>query len=71
MYPRASPLTLIGVMNGPKNRGKGKEKEMEEERGSGRFHEPSQWESSSQGQQELQRSPSPILNAPSDLRQNY
>ena len=34
-------------------------------------HEPTQWESSSQRQQELQGSPSPILNAPSDLRQNH
>ena len=31
-YPRASPLTLTEVTKGPKNRGKGKEKEMEEER---------------------------------------
>ena len=31
-YPRASPLTLIGVTKGPKNRGKGKEKEMEEKK---------------------------------------
>ena len=27
-YPRASPLTLTGVTKGPKNRGKGKEKEV-------------------------------------------
>ena len=70
-YSRASPLTLTGVTNGPKNKGKGKEKEMEEERGSERCHEPAQWESSSQRQQELQRSLIPILNAPLDLRQNH
>ena len=71
-YPRASPLTLTRVRNGLKNRGKGKEKEMEEEeRVSERCHEPAQWESSSQRQQELQGSPSPILNAPLDLRQNH
>ena len=68
-YPRASPLTLTGVTNGPKNRGKGKEKEMEEERGPERCHEPALWESPSQRQQDLQESQNPILNAPSYLRQ--
>ena len=29
-YPRASPMTLKGITKGPKNRGKGKEKETEE-----------------------------------------
>ena len=29
-YPRASALTLTGITRGPKNRGKGKEKETEE-----------------------------------------
>ena len=33
-YLRASPLTLTGVTKGPKNRGKGKEIKVEEERGS-------------------------------------
>ena len=70
-YPRASPLTLRGVTNGSRNREKGKKKEVEEERGPEMCHEPAQWESSSQRQQELQGSPSPILNAPSDLRQNH
>ena len=32
-YPRASPLTLTGVKKGPKNRGKEKEIEIEEEGG--------------------------------------
>ena len=32
-YPKASPLTLTGITKGPKNRGKGKEKETEEEKG--------------------------------------
>ena len=31
-YPRASPLTLTAITRGPKNRGKGKEKETEEEK---------------------------------------
>ena len=46
-YPRASFMTLTGVTNGPKSRGKGKEKEMEGERGSERCHKLAQWESSS------------------------
>ena len=70
-YPRASPLTLIGVTKGSRNREKGIEKDVEEERGLERCYEPAQWESSSQRKQELQGSPSPILNAPSDLRQNH
>ena len=44
-YPRASPLTLTGVTKGPKNRGKGKKIEVEEEREHERFYEPAQWES--------------------------
>ena len=59
------------MTNGPKNRGKGKEKEMEGERGFERCHKPTQWESSSQRQQELKGSPSPNLNAPLELRQNH
>ena len=38
-YPGASPLTLTGVTKGPKNRGKGKEKEVEEERGNEKCNE--------------------------------
>ena len=67
-YPKAFPLTLTGVTKGPKNRGKGKEIEVEEEMGYERCYEPTQWESLAQRQQELQRSPSPILNAPPYLR---
>ena len=52
-YPRASPLTLTRVTNGSRIREKGKEKEVEEERGPERCHEPTQWESSSQRKQEL------------------
>ena len=54
IYPRASPLTLTGVTKGSRNKGKGKEKDVEEEGGPERCHEPEQWESSSQRQQELQ-----------------
>ena len=44
-YPRASPLTLTGITKGPKNRGKGKEKETEEEKRNEGCTEPEQWES--------------------------
>ena len=43
--PKASPLTLTGVTKGPKNRGKEKEIETEEEEGDERDNEPVQWES--------------------------
>ena len=49
-YPKASPLTLTGVMKGPKNRGKEKEIEIKEERGNERCNEPVQWESPPQKQ---------------------
>ena len=39
-YPKASPLTLTGITKGPKNRGKGKEKETEEEKGNEGCIEP-------------------------------
>ena len=47
-YPRASLLILTGVTKGSRNREKGKEKEVEKERGLERCHEPAQWESSFQ-----------------------
>ena len=53
-YLKASPLTLTRVTKGSRNRGKGKEKDVEEEGGPKRCHEPEQWESSSQRLQELQ-----------------
>ena len=43
--PKASPLALTGVTKGPKNRGKEKEIETEEEEGDERDNEPVQWES--------------------------
>ena len=58
--PKASPLTLTGVMKGPKNRGKEKKMEIEEEEGDEKDNEPVQWESPPQEQQEIQRSLSPI-----------
>ena len=42
---KAFPLTLTGVMKGPKNRGKEKKIEIEEEEGDERENEPIQLES--------------------------
>ena len=70
-YPRASSLTLTGVTKGPKNRGNGKEKEVEEERGNEKCNDPTQWESPPQGQQDLQESQIPSWNASPDLRETH
>ena len=68
-YHRASLQTFIGVIKGPKNRGKEKEIEMEEERGKERCNEPVQWESPPQKQQEFQGSLSPNWNVSPNLRE--
>ena len=68
-YSRAPPLTLIGVIEGPKNIGNGKEKEVEEEKGNGKGNEPTQWESPPQGQQDLQESQSPSWIASPYMRE--
>ena len=39
-YPKASPLTLLGITKGPKNRGKGQEKEIEVEKVNEGYIEP-------------------------------
>ena len=44
-YPRASPLTLTGITKGPKNIGKGEEKETEEEKGNEGCTRPKKWAS--------------------------
>ena len=67
-YARESPLTLTGVTKGPKNRGKEKEIEIEEEWWNERCNEPVQWESPPQEQQEIQRSVSPIWNVYPNIR---
>ena len=67
-YPRASPLTLTGVTKGPKNRWKGKEKEVEEEKEYEGYIEPEQCEIPTLVQQEAQRSQSPFWNASLELR---
>ena len=70
-YPRASNMILTGVSKGPKNRGKGKEIEVEEERGYGKCNEPAQWESPPQRQQEFQENQSSNWNASPDLRETH
>ena len=59
------------MTKGPKNRGMGKEIEVEEERGSAKCNEPTQWESPPQGQQDLTKSHSPSWNASPDLRETH
>ena len=44
-YPKASPLTLTSITKGPKDGGKGKEKETLVEKGNEGSSEPYQWES--------------------------
>ena len=55
---RASPLTLTGITKGPKNRGKSKEKEAEEEKGNEGCTELEQWENQCPLQSKAQRSQS-------------
>ena len=69
--PKASPMTLTGVMKGLKNRGKAKEMEIEEEDGDEKDNEPVQWESPPQEQQEIQKSLSPIWNVSPDVRETH
>ena len=59
---RASPLTLIGVNKGLKNRGKEKEVETEKEEGDERENEQVRLENSIQERPQRQRSLSPIWN---------
>ena len=68
-YPRASPLTLTGITKGPKDRGKGKEKQIEEKKGNEGCTEIEQWENQCPLQSEAQRSQSQLWSAPPELRQ--
>ena len=68
-YSRASPLTLTGITKGPENRGKGKEKETEEEKGNEGCTELEQWENQCPLQSKAQRSQSQFWSAPPELRQ--
>ena len=70
-YPRASPLTLTDITKGPKNRGKGKKKETEEEKGNEGCTEQEQWENQIPLQPEVQRSQSQFWNASLELRQTH
>ena len=67
--PRASPLTLIGITKGPKNKGKEIEVETEEEEGDDRQNEQVQLESPTQEQQERQENLNPILNVSPNIRE--
>ena len=62
-YPKASPLTLLGITKGPKNRGKGQEKEIEVQKVNEGYIEPDQWESQTPMQTEAQRNKSQFWNA--------
>ena len=70
-YPKASPMTLTDITKGPKNIGKGKEKETEEEKGNEGCTEPEQWERQTPMQPEAQRSQSQFWNASPELRQTH
>ena len=70
-YPIASPLTLTGITKGLKNRGKGKKKEIEEEKGNEGCTEPEQWGSQTPMQPEAQRSQSQFWNASPELGQTH
>ena len=55
-YPKASPLTLTCITKGPKNRGKGKEKETKQGKRKEGCTELEQWENQYPLQSEAQRS---------------
>ena len=69
--PRASPLTLTGITKGSKNGEKGKEKEIEVEKGNEGCTNAEQWESQAPMQPEAQRSQRQFWNAPPELRQTH
>ena len=67
--PKASPLTLTGIIKRPKNRGKAKEVESEKEKGDNIETDQIQFESTTHEHQQRQRSLSPILTISLNLRQ--
>ena len=67
--PRASPLTLIGITKGLKNRVKEIEVETEEQEGDDRENEQVQLGSPTQEQQKRQGNLSPIWNVSLDVRE--
>ena len=69
--PKTSPLTLVGVIKGPKNRGKEKEAKIErEERGNIEI-EQIQFDSAVSEHLQRQEDLSPILTVSLDLRQYH
>ena len=66
---KTSPLTLIGIIKGPKNRGKAKEAKAEREEGDNIEIDQIEFERAAQEHQQRQRSLSPILTVSPDLRQ--
>ena len=66
---KTSPLTLTGIIKGPKNRGNEKEAEAEREEGDNIEIDQIQFESASQEHQQRQRSLSPILTVSPNLIQ--
>ena len=67
--PKASPLTLTGIIKGPKNRGNTKEVESKKEKGNNIETDQIQFECTTQEHQQRQRSLSPILTISPNLRQ--
>ena len=69
--PRVSPLTLMGITKGPKNRSRETEIETEEEEWDNRENKKVLLESIAQEQQEMQRNLSPIWNVSLDVRETH
>ena len=67
--PKTSPLTLIGIIKGPKNRGKEKEVEVGREEGDNIEINQIKFDSATQEHQQRQKRLSPILTVSPYLRQ--
>ena len=67
--PKTSPLTLIGIIKVPKNRGKEKEPEIGREERENIEINQIQFDSATQEHQQRQKSLSPILTVSPNLRQ--
>ena len=69
--PKTSPLTLTGIIKGPKNRGKEKEVEIGRDGRDNNEINQIQFDSATQEHQQRQNSLSPILIVTPDLRQTH
>ena len=69
--PKTSPLTLTGIIKGPKNKGKAKIAEPGREKGDNIEINQIQFENATQEHQQRQKSLSPILTLSPDLRQTH